>query len=194
MKKEFSHAVSFSKSVIPFIEIYYKISISNLKGDCNIRTDCMFVRLNPLFHYNESEPLDPFVYRCYPSRFFIDSSKAAVFAGVYTSRTDEELFEQAGVEPFYEPSSGEEEWNKYKRNIALMMNNLIENKKLTFLKAFEYMIHEPAFGEREGFLNYFALHDKNVEKSIEERTVVIKAKKKEEKQKLMKQAKEANGY
>ena len=154
----------------------------------------MFVRLNPLFHYNESEPLDPFVYRCYPSRFFIDSSKAAVFAGVYTSRTDEELFEQAGVEPFYEPSSGEEEWNKYKVNISVMMKNLIENKKLTFLKDFEYMTFEPAFSEKEGFLNYFALHDRNTENSISERTIVLRDQKRIQKQAEMKKSKEANGY
>ena len=126
----------------------------------------MFVRLNPIFHYNESEPLDPFTYRCYPHRFFIDSSKAAVFAGVYTSRTDNELFEQAGVDPFEEPKSGDENFLEYRRKIVIMMNNLIENKKLTFLKSFEFLNDEPPFSERERFLNYFSLHDLNIEKSI----------------------------
>ena len=147
----------------------------------------MFVRLNPLFHYNDSERLDPYIYRCYPSRFFIDSSKAMVFAGVYTSRTDEELFEQAEVEPFEEPSSSNSnDWLQYKHNILNMMLKLMENKKVTFIKDIQFMLDEPTLGEKEQFLNYFSMHDRTIEKEVIKRTAKLRDELKKEKEEKMK--------
>ena len=143
--------------------------------------------MNPLFHYNESEPLDPNIYRCYDHRFFFNSSKAAVFAGVYTSRSDQELFDEAEVDAFAEPSSeSADEWLNYKKKVINMIQELIKKKKLTFLKSIKILYHEIPFAEKEEYLNYFALHDKNIENSIVERTVVLRDKRKKEKEQEMK--------
>ena len=143
--------------------------------------------MNPLFHYNESEPLDPYIYRCYTNRFFFDSSKAAVFAGVYTSRTDGELFTEAGIEPFTEPNSeNPDEWLEYKQQIEKMMKALIERKKLTFLKDFELLYREIPLGEKDMYLNYFGMHDKTTEDMIEAETVKIRDARKMKKEKEVK--------
>ena len=147
----------------------------------------MFTMMNPLFHYNESEPLDPYIYRCYSNQFFIDSSKAAVFAGVYTSRTNKELFDEAEVEPFSEPNSDNaEEWLDYKKKILEMVQNLIERKKLTFLKDIKMLWFEIPFAEKEDYLNYFAMHDRNIEQDVLKRTEKLRDERKKSKEIEMK--------
>ena len=139
--------------------------------------------MNPLYHYNDSEPLDPYIYRCYKTSFFINSSKAAVFAGLYTSRTDEELFQAAEVEPFFEPTRGDlEQYKVYKRNIEKMMKNLIKNGKLTFLKDFEMMDFEPSTTEKDSYYNYLAMHSSVYESEILLKTKTIRDEKKKEKE------------
>ena len=135
------------------------------------RTDCVFVKLNPAYHYNESEILDPYVYRCYSTRFFIDSTKAAVFAGRFSEKKDEDLFIEAGIQPIPEPQSNDlEEFLEYKKGIVGMVHQLIDSKKFTFLKEIEIMFEEPAIHEMEQFYNYFGMHDIHLRAILREKT------------------------
>lgn len=148
------------------------------------RPECLFLQLDPRFHYNEGSVIDSNVYRCLTIRYLINSTKAGLFAGQYTQRPDKDLYEAAEID-YVEPYTGKDPDKilEYKRTVVGLIDRLIQSGKFNFLKKIVLVEEEPSPEDKEKWINYFVMHDKNFRLEIDKRiveAVMLKKKKKEE--------------
>ena len=154
------------------------------------RRECLFLKLDPRFHYNEGSVIDTNVYRCLSATYILNSTKAGLFAGQFADRPDSDTFQEAEME-YVGPYTGNDEELilEYKMTLVKMVNSLMEKGKYNFMKKMVLVEEEPDPEQKENWINYFVMHDKEFRKEIDKRIVQAVLMKKKKKEDEMKNAK-----